>query len=273
MSRAADRIKRAFRASRQSGEPRGAASAEARALASVEEANRALQHPDRLVRSGRYRAQLRHALDVNRRRAVGFRMSEAAGDFLADMMDRGTDAAAAVIRRYMVPIAQHAIREWPVRTGESQSRLSLTARPHPVGMAAIFASPVGYTYKIRYARTVAQHRIDNAQKNHGFGEEVARAVRSRMRARGETLDEAVAWAAAQFRVRGGQNTVRRFVKSARLVEEEQVRVVYRTPTGGDAAGMHAWSTQASRPFRAMTARAAEEATRILGGRDRAVVQA
>lgn len=193
------------------------------------------------------------------------------------LLDRLAPSVAHAFTKRVIPLAEHAIEQWPVKTGESRDGLVLGFKydERSGEASALFYGAAPYTWYVAYASlTVARFEVRSAvvsgdtlqiarlmarsgraigaqtvaqiKAKEGFRERVRKTIASlsisfatgNPEPRQETIDKVAGW----------YNITPAYAWA--IWRDDAMRkapTIYRLPDGGDARGAHAWTAQVYKP--------------------------
>lgn len=178
---------------------------------------------------------------------AGARVHARAGQWIAfsgEEMNRWTlellnlerPAVAKAFVEVQVPVAEHAIQQWPRRTGFSADALGMHFQYQAGEASSTFYGVADYTYVIHYSI----HREARRTRDVGY----LRAIGGRLQQLGGATELNVARVAKEFRTTADVVRTRTALRSMAVTKNP----VYRLPSGAPASGgERAWTVQVYTP--------------------------
>lgn len=231
--------------------------------------------------------KMRERVSRNRQNAIEW----ADGGFskwTLSLLDSLAPAVAHAFTRRVIPLAEHAIEQWPVKSGESRDGLVLGFKYDDKSgdASAMFYGAAPYTWYVSYAllsvakfetrsavisgdvaqlarlqarsgRTIGANVRAQIKQKEGFRERVRKTIESlsisfatgNPEPRQETIDKVAGW----------YNITPAYAWA--IWRDDYLRNsprIYLLPDGSDARGAHAWTAQVYRPGMEVVERMAED---------------
>lgn len=163
-----------------------------------------------------------------------------------ELLNLERPAVAKAFVEVQIPVAEHAIQQWPRRTGFSADALGMHFEYQAGEASSTFYGAADYTYKIHYSI----HRAARRTRDVGY----LRAIGGRLKQLGGGTEPNIARVAREFGTTANVVRMRTTLRSEAVAKNP----VYLLPSGVPVSGdERAWTVQVYRPGRGGVERMAE----------------